>query len=310
MARKLLDLVLEEISLVDSPANPGAKILLAKRAPVEKDDTPVQCRLCDMPVEKDDKFCKGCGAPFYKDLSGQTRGDLSDADFAAVWTDAQGNKQRKLPINDAAHVRNALARFDQTDMPENIRAHARARLVAAAHRFGIDESKETKAMKDKTETTDAEVEKLLAELTKNDEGSGSDITPEARALKALAFKLVGQKRLAEFTKKAEAMKFLPGTTTPKLAELLKEIAEASPEVYEKLEPLFKSWSEAFEMSALFSEQGSGADAAASAEERVTALAQDRIKKGLAKTMAEAQGQVFRADPALYRQYRKETSIAV
>ena len=47
-----------------------------------------------------------------------------------------------------------------------------------------------------------------------------------------------------------------------------------------------------------------------AQERVAALAEDRIKKGHAKTLAEAQLQIFKADPALYRQYRKETSIAV
>ena len=45
---------------------------------------------------------------------------------------------RKLPINDAAHVRNAMARFDQVITDKCHPAEARARIVAAAKRFGVD----------------------------------------------------------------------------------------------------------------------------------------------------------------------------
>lgn len=45
----------------------------------------------------------------------------------------------KLLISDADHVRNALARWDQTDMPDATeKAKARERLLAAAKKFGID----------------------------------------------------------------------------------------------------------------------------------------------------------------------------
>ncbi len=44
----------------------------------------------------------------------------------------------KLPIFDADHVRNALARFDQTELPPAARAEARAKVEAAARKFGID----------------------------------------------------------------------------------------------------------------------------------------------------------------------------
>lgn len=71
------------------------------------------------------------------ELAGGDRGDLSDSDFAAVWTDAGGTKQRKLPIHDAAHVRNALARFAQTDMPADVKTKAKAKIDAAARRLGI-----------------------------------------------------------------------------------------------------------------------------------------------------------------------------
>ena len=45
---------------------------------------------------------------------------------------------RKLPINDAAHVRNAMARFDQVISSECHPEAARRRILAAARKFGVD----------------------------------------------------------------------------------------------------------------------------------------------------------------------------
>ena len=45
---------------------------------------------------------------------------------------------RKLPINDAAHVRNAMARFDQVISDECHPEAARRRILAAAKKFGVD----------------------------------------------------------------------------------------------------------------------------------------------------------------------------
>jgi hypothetical protein len=49
-------------------------------------------------------------------------------------------RDRKLPINDAAHVRNAMARFDQVESKFCHPATARRRILAAAKKFGIDVS--------------------------------------------------------------------------------------------------------------------------------------------------------------------------
>ncbi len=49
-------------------------------------------------------------------------------------------KDRKLPINDAAHVRNAMARFDQVQSKFCHPAIARRRILSAARKFGIDVS--------------------------------------------------------------------------------------------------------------------------------------------------------------------------
>jgi class 3 adenylate cyclase len=67
-------------------------------------------------------------------LDGKARAELPDSAFAYI--DARG--RRRLPINDEAHVRNALARFNQTSFDdEAARDRARTRLLRAAKKYGI-----------------------------------------------------------------------------------------------------------------------------------------------------------------------------
>ncbi len=48
-------------------------------------------------------------------------------------------KERKEPLNDASHVRNAIARFDQVkDVSAAERKAAFKRIQAAAKKFGVD----------------------------------------------------------------------------------------------------------------------------------------------------------------------------
>jgi class 3 adenylate cyclase len=67
-------------------------------------------------------------------LDARTRASLKDSAFAYV--DSRG--QRRLPIHDAPHVRNALARFEQVAF-ESVTARERARekLLRAAAKFGV-----------------------------------------------------------------------------------------------------------------------------------------------------------------------------
>lgn len=67
-------------------------------------------------------------------LSSRDRRALPDRAFAYI--DSAGN--RRLPIHDEAHVRNALARFDRVRFEDDAaRDRARARLLGAAKRYGI-----------------------------------------------------------------------------------------------------------------------------------------------------------------------------
>jgi hypothetical protein len=61
-----------------------------------------------------------------------TRGDLPDSVFAFP-------NQRKEPLTDAQHVRNAVARFDQViDVSEAERELAFANIEKAAHYYNVD----------------------------------------------------------------------------------------------------------------------------------------------------------------------------
>src|SRR5262245_16894000 len=67
-------------------------------------------------------------------LSGKTRAGLPNSAFA--YLDSRG--QRRLPIHDEAHVRNALARFNQVRFEDDAaRERARKRLLTAAKKHGI-----------------------------------------------------------------------------------------------------------------------------------------------------------------------------
>ncbi len=67
-------------------------------------------------------------------LDAKTRARLPNSCFAYI--DSLG--RRRLPINDEAHVRNALARFNQTRFEdEAARDRARTRMLKAAKKYGI-----------------------------------------------------------------------------------------------------------------------------------------------------------------------------
>jgi hypothetical protein len=71
------------------------------------------------------------------ELDTQDRNRLHNSSFA--WIDKDG--ERHLPINDEAHVRSAIARFNQTDFDEPEAKTAAARkILSAAKEHGINVS--------------------------------------------------------------------------------------------------------------------------------------------------------------------------
>jgi hypothetical protein len=68
-------------------------------------------------------------------LDTDQRDRLHDSSFA--WIDKKG--ERHLPINDESHVRNAIARFNQTDFDEpGAKSAAAKKILSAARKHGVE----------------------------------------------------------------------------------------------------------------------------------------------------------------------------
>jgi hypothetical protein len=69
------------------------------------------------------------------ELEAKDRKRIKKSDFAYVDTDGEGH----LPIHDESHVRNAIARFNQTEFEtKTAKERARKKIVAAAERHKIE----------------------------------------------------------------------------------------------------------------------------------------------------------------------------
>jgi len=67
-----------------------------------------------------------------KELSTEQRNKMSDSTYAFP-------AKRKEPLNNASHVRNAIARFDQVkDVSDSEREEAFGHIKAAAKKFGVE----------------------------------------------------------------------------------------------------------------------------------------------------------------------------
>ena len=78
------------------------------------------------------------------ELDAEKRHELKDKDFAYI--DKEGN--RHLPIEDESHVRNAMARWNQTDFEsKSAKEEARRKIIAAAKSHDIEISDDDKIMK-------------------------------------------------------------------------------------------------------------------------------------------------------------------
>jgi hypothetical protein len=97
------------VALVDRPANPDARVVFYK---------------------SDGKTKRVAG----KDLTASDFAHVGNPDDPSTW---------KLPVHDAAHVRNALARFNQTEgMSSEEKAKAKAKILARAKTHGVEVSKD------------------------------------------------------------------------------------------------------------------------------------------------------------------------
>lgn len=107
---------LNEISLVDRPCNPDATYSMVKINTEEFDikEEMSKAKITAMEIVRKEKA-------------------LSPSQFYAF------PREKKLPIFDASHTRNAMARFNQTtDMTDAEKKNAKRKILAASKKFGID----------------------------------------------------------------------------------------------------------------------------------------------------------------------------
>jgi hypothetical protein len=77
------------------------------------------------------------------ELDAEERDKLRSNQFAYV--DRDGGEH--LPIHDESHVRNAIARFNQTDFQSTTaKEEARRKIIRAAERFGIEVDEDSNVM--------------------------------------------------------------------------------------------------------------------------------------------------------------------
>lgn len=78
------------------------------------------------------------------ELSTNERNRIRKSDFAYVDGDGEGH----LPIHDESHVRNAIARFEQTEFESKAaKERARKRILSAARKHDIDVDEESSVAK-------------------------------------------------------------------------------------------------------------------------------------------------------------------
>jgi len=203
---------LTELSLVDSPNNPDAEMeligpggavkLVKFSGPptVEPEfdsfEDPVLLKAArlvvgaDRPLAKEKKTKRVGG----KNLPSSAFAHVGDPDQPETW---------KYPIHDAAHVRNALARWGQEKgIPASAKTKVYARIKAAAKRFGVDVS------------TDAE--KIIKSLY--------DVGGVASCLQNLEYLRASLAREAEYEGDDSAVPGNLRDTMASLGEVLKELA--------------------------------------------------------------------------------------
>lgn len=78
------------------------------------------------------------------ELTTRGRQHIKKSNFAYVDKSGEGH----LPIQDESHIRNAMARWNQTDFESaTAKESARKKIVAAAHKHGIEVSDDDKVAK-------------------------------------------------------------------------------------------------------------------------------------------------------------------
>jgi len=155
--RKFVDLEVEEVSLVAAGANKhdkknGAYVRMIKadgRINVVEKASGATCRICATGVADSDKYCRGCGAPFYK----TEEKNMTDQEKAAQAAEAE------KAASDKAAAEKAEA--------DKVAAEKAATEKAAADKAQADAADAEKAAEAKKAAEQTDLQKAQTELQKS-----------------------------------------------------------------------------------------------------------------------------------------------
>src|SRR5262245_54417668 len=133
MPFKLIDMDVEEVSFVDSPANPDARVILFKRA--EQDE--------EQDVTEDEIDKRAWNTAYINTLPDSSFAFIEDGGSKDSEGKTTPRSLRHLPYKDASgkvdlpHLRNALARLPQSSLSAEAKGKAQRKLEAAARSAGV-----------------------------------------------------------------------------------------------------------------------------------------------------------------------------
>ena len=148
-----------------------------------------------------------------------------------------------------------------------------------------------------------EAEKVFKEMQERLEKSETEGAENTKKVDELSTKI--QKR--DFMEKAETFKGL-GETTEDLTEILMDISNKAPESYEKLEKLLEKTNKAIEEGELLKVQGSSASGDAGDAETEIRKGAEEIAKRDKISPEQAELKLLEEKPELYEKYEKEKGV--
>lgn len=338
MAKKLIDMKIDEVSGVDKAAN-GKTFVLLKRAKPAKGGEKVEKNSLKNIVNT---LKKAIGAVKNDDTENQV------LDFNAAMTGKQEedeNWKKESVVCDAVYALDtALESIVTSDEVED-KQDAALESINQFFEFlqGTDVLKGDDNMgEQKNDETLKEVKNLLEQLMdvvsgktvepNQDDGSKTNEPAQAaegegndseegmsKSLKKrfedlekrnqeLEDKIKKQKdesEKAEFVKKAESLDHL-GINADEVGGIMKSIHDTNPEYAEKLEAVLKAANEQVKKGGLFAENGiDGGAGESDIVKRVNAMADEACKKRAGLTHEKAVMEVLRDNPDMYKEYRSQ-----
>jgi len=151
MPQVITELRVDEVSLVARPANQLSRVTLTKREdPMEDTDyiSKGACRLCENKADAADKFCRGCGAPFFKN---EEIDPMTDAEKLAEKAAAEEAEAAEKAAEKAAEAEEAAAQAEIDKADAELAEIAKAEETEAQK--AADENEELREKLAKSELT-------------------------------------------------------------------------------------------------------------------------------------------------------------